>query len=494
MSNSANDPIWPATSTHSRRRWLPAVIGLFALAGIVLGLHFSGALKKLVVIPDGNEDAVLSDAERDRYKKKLAEEIAELDRTDPGWRLEEIEAARAKIPDAENGALIELAAAEQLPHDWPTDDVVIPLNQVALNRALTQAERTLFEGAMKDYPKVVEQARSLAEKDKGRFSLGKSKNAIEMYFPRDRNEGIVHTLLWLDVVLLADRKEFKAALRSCRAQINVGLYHGDEPLAMSYWMRAMDVRSGCRHIERVLAQGVAPDEDLLTTQRLLEAEAHALTSIYPTMIRGEWAAIHHLLTQASSDGDALASIRLNIKVEDSEMNDQALRDQILVSHVAIFPFRKRELEIARLPMLLRGAAQQQLIGEMKDHYKEATIRIVPGIASGGVMIERSDRAHQMQLRSTIAAIAAERYRQKHGKWPGSMENLKPFAAEDLLVDPADGQLLRLRHAENGLIVYSIGLDGKDDGGDIEPGRTLKGDIGVDLWDVEFRHVAPAVKD
>ena len=37
-------------------------------------------------------------------EQRLAAVIAELDATDPGWRLEEIEAARAVIPDGENSA------------------------------------------------------------------------------------------------------------------------------------------------------------------------------------------------------------------------------------------------------------------------------------------------------------------------------------------------------------------------------------------------------
>src|SRR5690348_8678411 len=46
------------------------------------------------------------------------EAIAEADRLDPGWRLAELEAARAPVPDAENGALEVQAAAALLPTPW----------------------------------------------------------------------------------------------------------------------------------------------------------------------------------------------------------------------------------------------------------------------------------------------------------------------------------------------------------------------------------------
>ena len=40
-----------------------------------------------------------------RSDRALQEAIAEADRLDPGWRLDEIEAKRANVPDAENSAL-----------------------------------------------------------------------------------------------------------------------------------------------------------------------------------------------------------------------------------------------------------------------------------------------------------------------------------------------------------------------------------------------------
>ena len=50
--------------------------------------------------------------ERDR---ELREAIAEADRVDPGWRFENMEAARADVPDAENGARLVLAAHTAMP-------------------------------------------------------------------------------------------------------------------------------------------------------------------------------------------------------------------------------------------------------------------------------------------------------------------------------------------------------------------------------------------
>jgi len=50
--------------------------------------------------------------------RDLREAIAEADRLDPGWRLADLEAARADIPDAENAALQVLATKKLIPAGW----------------------------------------------------------------------------------------------------------------------------------------------------------------------------------------------------------------------------------------------------------------------------------------------------------------------------------------------------------------------------------------
>ncbi len=66
-------------------------------------------------------------------------------------------------------------------------------------------------------------------------------------------------------------------------------------------------------------------------------------------------------------------------------------------------------------------------------------------------------------------IALNRYRLRHGQWPDSLEALMP----ELLVAPPrdlmDGQVLRYRPQPDGrYVLYSVGQDGSDDGGDPTP--------------------------
>src|SRR5262249_6681816 len=56
---------------------------------------------------------------RSKMAGKLQEELAELDRSDPGWRLEEIESARDQMPDEENSAQVLIEATHHLSQPWP---------------------------------------------------------------------------------------------------------------------------------------------------------------------------------------------------------------------------------------------------------------------------------------------------------------------------------------------------------------------------------------
>src|SRR5438309_1523413 len=52
--------------------------------------------------------------------KEYEKAAAELDRTDPGWRWEEIEAQREEIPPERNSAVVVQAVAKMLPRNWPS--------------------------------------------------------------------------------------------------------------------------------------------------------------------------------------------------------------------------------------------------------------------------------------------------------------------------------------------------------------------------------------
>lgn len=69
----------------------------------------------------------------------------------------------------------------------------------------------------------------------------------------------------------------------------------------------------------------------------------------------------------------------------------------------------------------------------------------------------------------ITAIALKRYQLRHGSYPSNLTELIPEFMSEIPRDPADGEPLRYRPVADGtFLLYSIGEDGKDDGGDPNP--------------------------
>jgi hypothetical protein len=59
-------------------------------------------------------------------------------------------------------------------------------------------------------------------------------------------------------------------------------------------------------------------------------------------------------------------------------------------------------------------------------------------------------------------------------------------------DPYDGKPLRYRRLKDGVVIYCIGPDGKDDGGTFERDDfwAASTDVGLRLWDVDKRRQPP----
>ncbi len=75
-------------------------------------------------------------------------------------------------------------------------------------------------------------------------------------------------------------------------------------------------------------------------------------------------------------------------------------------------------------------------------------------------------------RIVITAIALKRYQLKYGAYPTHLDSLVPEFVLSVPMDPVDGKELRYhRNGDNAYLLYSIGMDSKDDGGNPSMKRT-----------------------
>src|SRR5262249_23271539 len=108
-----------------------------------------------------------------------------------------------------------------------------------------------------------------------------------------------------------------------------------------------------------------------------------------------------------------------------------------------------------------------------------TRMLVPAVTK---VAEAARRNHAL-LRSAVVAVAAERFPGQKGQWPASMDELVVAGLIPAVPkDPFDGQPLRFRRTADGLVIYSPGPDGKDDGGTLLRGGPMptSWDVGVQL--------------
>jgi hypothetical protein len=144
------------------------------------------------------------------------------------------------------------------------------------------------------------------------------------------------------------------------------------------------------------------------------------------------------------------------------------------------------IEAAKLPPVQAQARLQQAMTTLRGSSQPGAIRefLNPWAA------QRSQQ-HAL-LRSAVVALAAERFRQQHGRWPETLDALVPAFLPEVPLDPHDGMPLRYRRLPTGVLIYSVGPDAIDNGGNLDrQGRMMGGvDIGVQLWDVNSRRQPP----
>src|SRR5262249_12385975 len=142
--------------------------------------------------------------------------VADLDRRDPGWHFEDIEAQRKPLPDDQNSALRVLEARDLLPDRWPPartpPDPANPgvepvsLGEPALQRSpeerLNPEETEELREGLEDVETALAAARRLTDYPSGRYPVPWSQDFVSTPLP-GREITSVGYLLQLDAVLRA---------------------------------------------------------------------------------------------------------------------------------------------------------------------------------------------------------------------------------------------------------------------------------------------------
>src|SRR5207302_2725612 len=99
----------------------------------------------------------------------------------PGWRLKDIEAARAVVPDEENAALRVIDVGRRLPgppNPWIEENFETQLQQVPPDRRMTADQFAHLTQRLNDVGPILEDARALSALPRGRFPIVYARNPL----------------------------------------------------------------------------------------------------------------------------------------------------------------------------------------------------------------------------------------------------------------------------------------------------------------------------
>ena len=100
--------------------------------------------------------------------------------------------------------------------------------------------------------------------------------------------------------------------------------------------------------------------------------------------------------------------------------------------------------------------------DIPDFREQFDARSLSGTVKKTMQIEAARRV-------IVTALALKRFQLKHGKWPETLGELAPELFPSVPIDPFDGKPLRYHpNADGTFLLYCVGEDGVDDGGDSTP--------------------------
>jgi hypothetical protein len=274
-------------------------------------------------------------------------------------------------------------------------------------------------------------------------------------------------LVAAEALLNASRGESEKALATLRAAGAIADSLAEEPLLISQLVRIAGWAIVSKRCELILNGAVLSDDQLTTLQRLFsEAERP------DTMARG-------LGGERASGLSIFMGSKDLIQLFGGANSPPALKDRMRASLYLGFlratgilqkdkafylDVMSTNIAAAEAPFPERFTLSQQASTAALSPPNRMCIFSMMLLPALGKSIQR-DCDHTARIRTTQTAIAIERFRRAHnGNLPADLNELIPTYLPSIPRDPFDGQPLRFKRRATGYVVYSIGSDLHDDGG------------------------------
>jgi len=444
--------------------------------------------------------------------RDLAAVLAETDTTDPGWRVEEMRAKRAPVPDAENAYPVFVGLGKLLPksgYDPDFKDLELPEGMES-GSAEHREWISQIRYSLEDAPDVnqlnTQQIAALASEWKHRRQMFEIVRQLREFqrcrFPSDTLDQQAESnrlyrnaasLLSFEVLRHCQDEKMDEALLVQESLLALCHLQHEEVDFGSPFVHCATLHIMCDSMKRVLAQGECKSDRLEVLQNAMMHQAkHARLLHHSRVFRADLHKTINAIMNSSRDEQADFMKLMNKRLPDNDdRQDNLWWLTWLFQKTTAGDPRRWALEAQRgaiqwIEFAKRSEEQFDMIDSLPSN---ETVFFTP-FPKIHEMNVRTD----MHLRTTYTAIALERYRQANGAWPKSLELLVPAFLPQVPNDVYTSKPLQYRLLDRGVIVYSVGKDKTDNGGKLRPDQETAGliglDIGVRLWDPAHRRQQP----
>lgn len=451
LQTPLDDPL-PRSPWHWRR-WVLLILGL-SVASLVAVVVF----------------------QRVQARNRLQAILADLDATDPRWRLRDIDADRAEVPDAENSALLIATAGKLLPRGWEDTFPALDAHLLRLppQQRLPEEDKNKVRLAVAAALPALHAAVPLAERPRGRHPIQYHRIIIATNYHTQPLVVPLGQAFRLAAIERAEEGAISEALRHCHAALNAARSIGDEPVAITQLIRQRTAQSTCRAIERVLAHGVARAEELKRLEEaLLEEDRFDGLLLTTRAERGS----AYLMFDVLESGEVPVSAMLEGPMDWKERYfGPVVRSTVAPQRSLFLELMNRRVAEVRVPLHEQVALERAFAADVDKLKKSA--ELTHALMLSYVKISPKFRAKHAHLRSLATLLAVERYRLQTGEWPDQLERLAPGYLREIPLSPGNGLPVRFSWKQDGVEVWSV-----SDGGN----------VAFRLWDVGKRGQPPPPK-
>ena len=284
-------------------------------------------------------------------------------------------------------------------------------------------------------------------------------------------------LLKLEAILHAENNKSQLAARSVTSIFGIANSLAKESLLISQLVCTACKGLAISSLERVVNRTEFTDEQLVKlTQTVSNAEDLSAMSL-------AFAGERCMGISIFEDPSSISSEGVGYKLPPVPILELYKAIGLADKEALIYlDFMDDYIETTQLPLHQRQKAADTIEAKLKATSKIHILlhEFMPAF-SRVITINIRSIAH---LSTARVGLAVQRYRLATGNLPDTLAELVPTYLDAVPKDPFDESELRYRKLESGFVVYSVGNDGKDDGGQERlPYRERK--KGSSTWDITF---------